>query len=122
MTMEIDRETLEESAQRYLTLANHFRSDAPTQARFDFFRGPCVNPVEQGLLELQNAVVLTGEWFVLAGGRAYCDAFVQSPFPPLSAYLARWTPDEVVFVVEPPVQLQVQRGFLLGGAAIIVIG
>jgi hypothetical protein len=72
--MEIDRETLEESAQRYLTLANHFRSDAPTQARFDFFRGPCVNPVEQGLLELQNAVVLTGEWFVLAGGRAYCDA------------------------------------------------
>jgi capsular polysaccharide biosynthesis protein len=115
--MKIDQETLQTTAQRHLMLANHFRADAPTQARFDCFRGPPVYPADPGLLELQNAVVLSGEWFVLAGGKAYCDAFVQSPFPPLSAYLARWTLDETVFVTEPPAPLPIQRGFLLGGCA-----
>jgi hypothetical protein len=115
--MKIDGETLEATAQRHLQLANHFRPDAPTQARYDLFRGPPVYPAGPGLLELQNAVVLSGEWFVLAGGMAYCDGFVQSPLPPVSAYLAHLTPDEAVFVTEPPVQLPIQRGFLLGGCA-----
>jgi hypothetical protein len=115
--MEIDQETLENTAQRYLSLANHFRSDAPTQARFDFFRGPPVRHVERGLLELKDAVILAGEWFVLAGGMAYYDAFVQSPFPPLGAYLVRMTPEEIVFITEPPVPLPIQQGFLLGGCS-----
>ena len=115
--MKIDQQALENAMQRYLMLANHFRSDSPTQARFNLFRGPSVYPAEPGLLEVQNAVVLSGEWIVLAGGVAYCDAFVQSPLPPWMAYCARWVPDEVVFVAEPPLDLPVQRGFLLGGCA-----
>jgi len=115
--MKIDQETLETAPQRYLALANHFRAHAPTSARFDFFRGPSVYPTHSELLELQNAVVVSGEWFVLAGGMVYCDAFVQSPFPPLSAYLARLILGEIMIITEPPVQLPIQRGFLLGRCA-----
>lgn len=115
--MEIDRKILEASAQRYLMIANQFRADVPTEARFNFFRGPAVYPDEPGLLELHNAVVLTGEWFILAGGSAYCDAFVQSPFPPWEAYSVRRTPDDIAFIAEPPMELPTRQGFLLGGCA-----
>jgi hypothetical protein len=62
-------------------LASQFRADAPKQALVSFFHGS-IHPVEPGLLELQNATVLAGEWFVTAGGNAHCDAFVQTPLPP----------------------------------------
>jgi hypothetical protein len=106
--------TLEGWARRYLRLAKRFRPDSPKNAQVNFFRAP-VAPAQPGLLKLQDATVLTGEWFVTAGGVAYCDAFVQSPFPPMSAYLVSRTPVEVVLMAEAPLELSSRRGFLLGG-------
>ena len=67
--MNIDRKTVETFAQHYVKLANQFRADAPKQALVNFFHGP-IHPVEPGMLELQNATVLAGGWFVTAGGMA----------------------------------------------------
>jgi hypothetical protein len=113
--MNINQEILEMAAQRYFALAHRFRSDAPTEAVFNYFQGSAVFPTAPGLLELNNALVLAGEWFVVADGVAYCDAFMQSPFPPLIAYLVHWTRDKIMLMNEPPVELPTQRGFLLGG-------
>jgi capsular polysaccharide biosynthesis protein len=95
-------------------LANQFRSDRPTKAVFNIFRGPEIFPPSRGILELHNAVVLSGEWFVIADGKAYCDAFVQTPSPPLSAYLVR---RGITLLYEPPVELPTREYFLLGGCA-----
>jgi capsular polysaccharide biosynthesis protein len=95
-------------------LANQFRSDRPTKAVFNVFRGPEIFPPSRGVLELHNAVVLSGEWFVIADGKAHCDAFVQTPSPPLSAYLVG---RGITLLCEPPVELPTREYFLLGGCA-----
>ena len=105
---------LQRAAQHYLTLANQFRSDRPAKASFNIFRGPEFFPSSPGLLELHNAIVLSGEWFVVADGKAYCDTFVQTPLPPLSAYLAG---RGITLLYEPPVELPTSEYFLLGGCA-----
>jgi capsular polysaccharide biosynthesis protein len=112
--MQTDQGALERAAQRYLMLANQFRSDPLTKADFNIFRGPEIFPSSIGVLELHNAVVLSGEWWVVADGKAYCDAFVQTPFPPLSAYLVA---RGITLLCEPPVKLPTRDFFLLGGCA-----
>jgi len=102
---------LEHAAQRYSTLVKQFRPDAPAKLHFDIFHGPAIFP-PSGVQELNNAVVLSGEWFVIADGKAYCDGFVQTPSPPVSAYfVARG----VTLLCEPPVMLPTRDFFLLGG-------
>ena len=69
----------------YLALANQCRADRPAEAEFAVFRGARAYAAGPELLELRDAVVLSGEWFVIAGERAYCDHYVNTPLPPLSA-------------------------------------
>jgi Glycosyltransferase 61 len=110
----LDQRFLEGATQRYLTLANEFRSDRPTKANFNIFHGPEIFSFSPGLQELHNAVVLSGEWFVVADGKAYCDAFVQTPTPRFSAYLVA---RGITLICESPVRLPSQEFFLLGGCA-----
>ena len=95
-------------------LANQFRSDRPTKAVFNIFRGSEIFSPSRGVLELHNAVVLSGEWFVIADGKVHCDAFVQTPSPPWSAYLVG---RGITLLCEPPVELPTREHFLLGGCA-----
>jgi capsular polysaccharide biosynthesis protein len=111
-----DQRATESTAQLYLALANQFRSRRPTKAGFNIFRGPEIFPSSPGLQELHNAVVLSGEWFVVAEGKAYCDAFVQTPSPPLSAYIVAGG-STITLLCEPPVKLPTRDFFLLGGCA-----
>jgi hypothetical protein len=115
--MDIDEAVVKSSMQRYLALANRFRPDHPTTADFSIFRGPTLYSSSPELLELHDAVVLSGEWFVVAGGRAYCDAYVATPSPPLSAYLVGFGTPGVTLLCEPPVEIASPQGFLLGGTA-----
>src|SRR5690348_5481268 len=109
----VDQRALEYAAQRYLALAKRYRSDQPAKTDFNIFHGPEIFP-RSGVQELHNAVVLSGEWFVVADGKAYCDAFVQTPSPPLSAYLVA---RGISLLCESPVRLPSQESFLLGGCA-----
>jgi capsular polysaccharide biosynthesis protein len=112
--LQADQAALQRAAQRYLALANQFRSDQPTKADFNVFRGPEIFSSSPGLQELRNAVVLSGEWFVIAGGKAYCDTFVQTPSPPLSAYIVG-RKCGITLLCERPVELPAHECFLLGG-------
>jgi hypothetical protein len=113
--MEFDQASIKLSMQRYLTLANELRPDRLTKANFNVFQGPTLYASSPELLELQQAIVLSGEWFVIAGARAYCDAFVDTPSPPLSAYLVGFGPPGVTLLCEPPAETALPKGFLLGG-------
>jgi hypothetical protein len=115
--MNTDQANVESAARRYMWLASQFRLDAPTSTGLHIFHGPRLYPSTPGLLELRNAVVLAGEWFVLAGENAYCDAFMQTPSPPLSAYLIGYGTSTISLLCEPPLELPRQEGFLLGGCA-----
>src|SRR5262249_50284252 len=85
--MEIDQKIVEAASQRYIERANRVRADAPKEVRVNFFRGRIYPyPAKPDLLQLKNATVLAGEWFVTAGGAAYCDGFVQIPVPYISRY------------------------------------
>jgi hypothetical protein len=97
-------------------LVNQFRSDRPAKADFNIFRGPEIFSPWRGVLELHNAVVLSGEWFVIADGQVHCDAFVQTPSPPLSAYLAARR-SGITLLCEAPVKPPDTQYFLLGGCA-----
>jgi len=113
--MDIDQAAINISMQRYLTIANELRADHPIKAKFNIFRGPRLYPSSPELLELHDAIVLSGEWFVIAGGRAFCDAYVDTPSPPQSAYLVNFEPHLVTLLCEPWVQPTLPRAFLLGG-------
>jgi hypothetical protein len=112
--MDIDRAFVEGTAQRYLQLARQYRPPAPKSIGLHVFRGPRLYPSTPGLLELHAAVVFAGEWFVVAGGSAYCDGFVQTPSPPLSAYLISYLPSGIALLCELPAELSAPEGFLLG--------
>jgi hypothetical protein len=67
---------------------------------------------------LSGATVLAGEWFVIVGGQVLSDGFVQTPMPPLSAYLVQFrAANGVDLLFEKPEELPVSLAFLLGGCA-----
>jgi hypothetical protein len=113
--MNSDQVAINASVQRYLAVANELRADRPTKADFNVFRGPRLYPSSPELLELHQAIVLSGEWFVLTEGGAYCDAYVDTPSPPLSAYLVGFVPTGITLLCEPPIAPPLPCGFLLGG-------
>jgi Glycosyltransferase 61 len=113
--MDIDQAAIKISMQRYLALANELRADHPTKADFNVFRGAALYSSSPELVEVHHAVVLSGEWFVIAGGRTYCDAYVDTPSPPLSAYLVGFGPPGITLLCEQPVEPALPHGFLLGG-------
>jgi hypothetical protein len=112
-----DPTKLNRAAQRYLYLARHFRSDAPESATFDLLRGHKIYARSAGLMEFEEAIVLAGEWFVIIGEQVFCDFFVQTPLPPLSAYLVQFGVGDggIELINEQPRNLSVSRAFLLGG-------
>jgi capsular polysaccharide biosynthesis protein len=110
----VDQTFLEAATQRYLTLANAFRPDRPTTANFNIFQGPEIFSFSPGVQEFHDAVVLSGEWFVVVDGKAHCDAFVQTPTPRFSAYLVA---RGITLVCETPMRLPSEESFLLGGCA-----
>jgi capsular polysaccharide biosynthesis protein len=112
--MSLDQ-AVDRAMRRYLALANQFRANRPAKAEFAVFRGTRAYAAVPELLELRDAVVLSGEWFVIAGDCAYCDHYVNTPLPPLSAYLIGFEADDIMLLHEPPLKLTARRAFLLGG-------
>lgn len=72
-------------------------------------------PGPPGLRTLKNAVVLSGEWLVVAEPNVYLDHYHQSPHPPHSAYVASITPKQAVLIYERPIAAPVAEAFMLGG-------
>jgi hypothetical protein len=114
--MSSNQDLLNAAAQRYLYLAQKFRSMAPSEPDFHVFHGPVVFTTRSRMTELKRAVIMSGEWFVIADQKAYCDAYVQTPLPPLSAYLIQWRANATIdLLCEFPVHLALPNAFLLGG-------
>jgi hypothetical protein len=107
------------AAKRYLERARRLRGAAATAGQFEVRQGPCVYAPRPGTLELNDAIVLAGEWFVVAGSQILADAYVQVPEPPLSSYLVPFAAGsstaEIVF--ERPTELDAPHATLLGGCA-----
>jgi Glycosyltransferase 61 len=107
-------ESIKAAAHRYQYLAQQYRSGTmPAELRV--FRGRTIYPPNAGKLELDNAEVLSGEWAVIANDAAYLDGFVQTPLPPLSAYVIEFAQFGVELLHEPAVELSAPEAFLLGG-------
>jgi capsular polysaccharide biosynthesis protein len=110
-------DSLNEATRRYLDLVRTFRADAPVDLSFNAIRGRKTYPPVPGMMELHDALVLPGEWLVVAGDQILCDLFLQTPSPPLTAYLARFDfgDDDIELIHEQPRALPVDRALLLGG-------
>jgi hypothetical protein len=111
----VDSAEIRSASQRYLWLAKRCRSDRPESANFQFYQGLSVYP-PAGRYDFSGAIVLSGEWFVVAGQHVLSDGVVQTPIAPLSAYLVRFrSPNGIDLVFEIPEELKIGRAFLLGG-------
>jgi hypothetical protein len=114
--MEMDERRIRQVAEHYVRIVAETRPDDshPTFAVLTspnhYFRNP-------GLAEYRQALVLAGEWFVIAEDKVFSDGFVQTPNPPHSAYLAGFGPDgrSIGLIFDKAVRQFVDRGFLLGG-------
>jgi len=108
----------EATAQRYFYLAQKFRPVPLSRTDFQLFHGPVIFTPGSRVTKLDNAVILSGEWFVIANQQAYCDAYLQTPLPPLSAYLIQSRANGTIdLLCEHPVTLAFRNAFLLGGCA-----
>jgi hypothetical protein len=103
-------------ADNYAALARLYRPDTPAPVTGRYTSGRCTSLGTAGLLEITGAIVFSGEWFVAANNEILLDLFVQTPFPPISAYLAAavGSPD-FKLISEAAIPLPVRSAFLLGG-------
>ncbi|MBX9775507.1 MAG: glycosyltransferase family 61 protein [Xanthobacteraceae bacterium] len=116
MDIEIDRARADMAIQRYAHLAQRSNSKMPHPSTFHFSRLRVAYAPSRSVSLVGNAVVLSGEWFVLAGEHALCDGYAQTPFPPWSAYHLGIVPPNGIELIHPsPVSLPVSKAFLLGG-------
>lgn len=115
-SMLIDPAAIRSQENLYLSLVDRFRPDRRTHVKFHALRGRREFATEIGVAELRAATVLTGEWFVIVGDHVLADFFLQTPFPPRSAYFMRYpSAAEIDVLYEDPVRLPATRAFLLGG-------
>jgi hypothetical protein len=106
------------AAQRYLKLARHYKSSGLESTNFRVYQGRAIYPRQAGRCKLSDAIILTGEWFVIANRHVLSDGFVQTPMPPISAYLVQFrAPANIDLLFEEPEELPVGLAFLLGGCA-----
>jgi hypothetical protein len=113
----VDRDRFDAGIHQFLTIAALANGRASvSRDAFRFARGRVMYAPQAGVAEIQNAIVLAGEWFVLTGGFALCDAFNQTPFPPRSAYhMGVPFPNVIDLIYPEPQGRPIERGFLLGG-------
>ncbi len=105
---------IEAAAGRYADLARRFRPDAPAPQEFVASDGRRRVIAQPTLLDCRDAIVLSGEWFVLMGADIFADMYVQTPVPPVSAYLVATGADNAIALLyEEP--RPIDAGFLLGG-------
>jgi hypothetical protein len=104
------------AAEQYVRIAAETRPDdiLPT---FAVLTAPNHYVRSPGLPEYRQALVLSGEWFVIAQNNVFSDGFVQTPKPPHSAYLAGYGPEgrSIGLVFDKDVRRTADRAFLLGG-------
>jgi Glycosyltransferase 61 len=102
---------------RFNDIAGRARSSVrPQAADFQFKRNRIFYAPNKGVAEIPNAIVLSGEWFVLMNELVICDAFTQTPFPPFSAYhMGQPYPGYIDLIYPSPVSLSHPKAFLLGG-------
>lgn len=116
--MLIDPAAIRSQESLYLSLADRFGTDRPSHGKFHALRGRHAFATEVGVIDLQEAIVLTGEWFVIVGDHVLADFFVQTPLPPRSAYFMRYpSAGEIDVLYEDPVASPVAKAFLLGGCS-----
>jgi capsular polysaccharide biosynthesis protein len=104
------------AARVYLHLAQRFRPGANTDIALRSIRAPGLYSENSGVRVLRSAIVLSGEWFVIERDRVLCDGFVQTPCPPLSAYVAGHERDGTIALqFDAPLEIPQTEAFLLGG-------
>jgi hypothetical protein len=114
--IQIDAARADLAMRRYVQLAERSKSVVASPAEFRFTRHRVAYAPGRGVSAVDNAIVLSGEWFVLAGEHALCDAYTQTPFPPLSAYHLGIVPPNGIELIHPsPAALPAPKAFLLGG-------
>jgi hypothetical protein len=113
--------------QHYFECVRRFRSDAPPFLTLRPLQAPNGYIYQIGRIQLRDAIVLSGEWFVVSNRQVLgvsnrqvlCDFFLQTPLPPHSAYVIGFIrPAGIQLLFEEPVGLPVDREtecFLLGG-------
>lgn len=114
--MKMDERQIRQAAEQYVRVAAETRPDdiPPT---FAVLTAPNHYVQSPGLLEIRQALVLSGEWFVIAQDKVFSDGFVQTPKPPHAAYLAGFGAGgrSIGLVFDKDARQTVDRGFLLGG-------
>jgi Glycosyltransferase 61 len=114
MHADIDPASAALAIERYRAIAQ--KAGTPAPAGLQFHKHKAAFTMRVGVADLRDAIVLAGEWFVLKGEHAICDAFQQTPYPPLSAYHAGLTPPNNINLLHPdPETLAAPTLFLLGG-------
>lgn len=113
----MDQNPVNATIERYRSLARRFRQGDIGRSGLKIARAAAKHVTEPHLLELHDAVVFSGEWFVGVGREVLCDLFLQTPSPPHSAYLVRFVAGQVELVLEEPLDLSATSAFLLGGCA-----
>src|SRR5262245_50108867 len=104
---------LNAAAQRYFQMASRARNGDPGNIQLHRFSGRTFFAPKPGVRVVEGATVLSGEWFVLDGQSVLCDFFVQTPFPPFSAYVSTHDQNgETELVFEPPRELPIREAFL----------
>ena len=100
----------------YFKLATLFRASTAKEIQVLNFQGRRIYPQTRGVQEITDAIIFAGEWFVVNGDEVLSDGFVQTPYPPLSAYLVQLGPSSAIeLLFEPPAELLCNKAFLLAG-------
>ena len=117
MQTQVDPDRAAAAINQFRTVAELANGRAQaSRADFKFATQRITYAPRAGVAEIRDAIVLTGEWFVLADEFALCDAFSQTPFPPRSAYHMGLPAPNVLDLIYPdPKGHDIERGFLLGG-------
>jgi capsular polysaccharide biosynthesis protein len=108
--------SVEQHITLYDALIDRFRGREKPRAPHQTATLPLSLIGKRGLLRVDEALVLSGEWQFIADGKLVMDAYVVQPAPPRSAYLYGINASHAQVFLESPREHVIEDAFLFGGS------